>query len=81
MKDKSGGDAGRNGNDSARPPIRQNAKAKYPQASRKSDFDRHQSHRLTIPGARPQAASAGGLLHFLNPEHPNRNDGPKHGQA
>ena len=81
MKDHSRDDAGRNGNDSARPPIRQNAKAKYAQASRKSDFDRDQSHRLTIPGARPQAASAGGLLHFLNPEHPNRNDGPKHGQA
>ena len=81
MKHNSGGDAGRNGDDSARPPIRQNAEAEYPQASPKSDFDRDQRHRLTVPGARPQAASVGGLFHFLNPEHPNRNDGPKHGQA
>ena len=81
MKHKSGGDAGRNSDDCARPPIRPNAEAKYPQASHKSNFDSDQSHRLTVPGARPQAASVGGLFHFLNPEHPNRNDGPEHGQA
>jgi len=33
MKDKSSGDACRNGNDSAPQPIRKNAKAKYHQAS------------------------------------------------
>jgi hypothetical protein len=81
VKQKSGADAGRNGDDSARPPIRQNAEAKYPEASQKSDFGSDQGHRLTFPGARPQAASVGGLFHFLNPEHPNRNDGPEHGQA
>jgi len=81
VKHKSGCDAGRNGDDCARPPVRQNAKAKYPQTSQKRDFDRDQSHRLTVPSARPQAASVGSFFHFLNPEHPNRNDGPKHGQA
>jgi hypothetical protein len=81
VKDKSGGDAGHNGDGCACPPIRQNAEAKYPQASHKGDFGSNQSHRLTVPGTRPQAASVGGLFHFLNPEHPNRNDGPKHGQT
>jgi hypothetical protein len=81
VKHKSCGDAGRNGDDSARPPIRPNAKAEYPQASPKSDFDKDQSHHLTVPGTRPQAASVDGFFHSLNPEHPNRNDGPKHGQA
>jgi hypothetical protein len=50
MKDKSSGDAGRDGNDSAPQPIRKNAKGKYRQAGQQSDFDGDQSHRLTALG-------------------------------
>jgi hypothetical protein len=38
MKDKSGDDDCRNGNDSAPQPIWKNAKAKYRQTHRESDF-------------------------------------------
>jgi hypothetical protein len=44
MKDESSDDACRNGEDSAPPPIRENAKGKYHQASQYSDFDKDRSH-------------------------------------
>jgi hypothetical protein len=46
MKDKSSGDACRNGNDCPPQPIRKNAKAKYRQASPQSDFDKDRRHRV-----------------------------------
>jgi hypothetical protein len=48
MKDKSSDDACRNGKDSAPPPIRENAKGNYYQASQYSDFDKDRSHGLPI---------------------------------
>jgi hypothetical protein len=51
MKNKSGGDACRNGNECAPQPIRKNAKGKYQQASQQSDFDKDQSHGRTTEHA------------------------------
>jgi hypothetical protein len=47
MKNKSSGNACRNGDESAPQPIRKNAKGKYHQASEQSDFDKVQSHGRT----------------------------------
>jgi len=44
MKDHSSDNAGRDGNDSAPPPIRENAKGKEHQASQDGDFDKDRSH-------------------------------------
>jgi hypothetical protein len=49
MKDKSSDDACRNGKDSAPPPIGENAKGKYHQASQYSDFDKDRSHGPPLP--------------------------------
>jgi hypothetical protein len=48
MKDHSSDDACRNGNDSAAPPIRKNAKGKDHQASEDGDFDQDPSHGLPL---------------------------------
>jgi hypothetical protein len=39
MKDNSSGDAGRNGDDSAPSPIREDAKGEYHEAGQYGDFD------------------------------------------
>jgi len=44
MKDRGSDDACRDGNDCTPPPIRENAKGKYHQASQYSDFDQDPSH-------------------------------------
>ena len=49
MKDESRGDACRNGNDSAPPPIRKNAKGKYRQTRQQNDFENDQNHGLPLP--------------------------------
>ncbi|WP_154073591.1 hypothetical protein [Bradyrhizobium erythrophlei] len=49
MKDKSGCDACRDGNDSTPPPIRENAKGKYHQDSQYGDFGNDQSHGTLLP--------------------------------
>jgi hypothetical protein len=49
MKDKSSRDDYPNGNDPTPPPIRNNAKGKYHQASQQSDFDKDQRHGLPLP--------------------------------
>lgn len=49
MKDHSSEDACRNGNDSASPPIRKNAKGKDQQANQDGDFDKDRSHGLALP--------------------------------
>jgi len=51
MKDKRSDDACRNGKDSTPQPVRKNAKGKYHQGRQQSDFDKDQSHRLTVLGA------------------------------
>jgi pilus assembly protein Flp/PilA len=48
MKNGSGGDAGRNGNDRPSPPVRKNAQGKYRQAGQQSEFDKVQSHGFSI---------------------------------
>ena len=48
MKNKSSRDAGRDGNDSAPPPIRENAKGKYHQDGQYSDFGYDQSHGAAL---------------------------------
>jgi hypothetical protein len=47
MKNKSSGNACRNGDESAPQPIRKNAKGKNHQASQQNDFDKDQSHGRT----------------------------------
>jgi hypothetical protein len=47
MKDKSSGDACRNGKDSAPAPVRKNTKGKDHQASQYRDFEKDRSHPLT----------------------------------
>jgi hypothetical protein len=49
MKNEGCGDTCRNGEDSAPPPVRENAKGKYHQDSQCDDFDRDGSHGLTLP--------------------------------
>jgi hypothetical protein len=44
MQDDSGGDAGRNGNDCAPPPVRKNAEGKYRQDRQQSEFEKVQCH-------------------------------------
>ena len=48
MKDKSSRDACRDGNDSAPPPIRENAKGKDHQDGQYSDFGNDQSHETPL---------------------------------
>ena len=48
MKDHSSDDAGRNGNDFAPPPIRENAEGQDRQASQDGDFDKDRSHGLPL---------------------------------
>jgi len=49
MQDEGRGDAGRNGEDSAPPPVRENAEGKYQQDSQCGDFDWDRSHGLPLP--------------------------------
>jgi hypothetical protein len=52
MQDNGGGDAGRNGNDGALPPVRKNAKGKHREAGQQSQFEKVQGHRFTVLAAR-----------------------------
>jgi hypothetical protein len=49
MQDESSRNAGRNGKDSAPPPVRENTEAEYHQDNQYSDLDRDRSHRLPLP--------------------------------
>jgi len=46
MQDESSRNAGRNGKDSAPPPVRQNTEAEYHQNNQHSDLDWDRSHGL-----------------------------------
>jgi hypothetical protein len=48
MQDNGSGDASGDGDDSTPPPVRKNAKGKYRQERQYSEFDKVQSHRLTV---------------------------------